>query len=201
VGAPVGWVLVVTQSNVEQAVVAKLAQLQFAHHLFMLRRNAVVAGRVVEQLAPAFPRYVFVDPEEQWREIKELNGVAHFVRFGDNAPEVVSDTVVDRLVAATLNDVFPAAVEFSKFRVGDKVRICGASPFWGNEGIYSHSLGDMRAAVLIDGMGRKMSISLDERDIELVVRRNKRKRNGTRRRREAQRRRYLSQQTGLPYLV
>jgi len=190
---PVGWVLVVTQTNAEQAVVARLAQMNLAHHLFMLRRNAVVAGRIVEQLAPAYPRYIFVDPEEHWRQIRELKGVAHFVRFGENPPEPVPDDVVAHLIAATCCDVFPATAVPSRFNVGDRVRICGANPFWGCEGIYSHALSDLRAAVLVDGMGRKMVIPLDERDIELVVKQKKRKRNGVRRRRAAKRRHYLSQ--------
>jgi transcription antitermination factor NusG len=177
-----GWVLVVTQTNAEQGVVTWLAQMQLAHHLFMVRRKTVIAGVVVDQLAPAFPRYVFVDPEEKWRAIRELNGVAHFVRFGDNDPEVVADEIVHHLVAVTEGDVFPVTAVTSRFHYGDRVRIAGASPFWGYEGIFSHALGDMRAAVLIEAMGRKIQLPLDERDIELVVKRKRRRRD--RRKRE-----------------
>ena len=169
--------LVVTQTNAEQRVIARLAQMQLAHHLFMVRRKTVVAGQVVEQLAPAYPRYVFVDPQEQWRSIRELTGVAHFVRFGNNEPEVVSDEIVEGLVAATADDVFPATAISSRFHYGDRIRISGANPFWGCEGIYSHALGDMRAAVLIEAMGRKIQLPLDERDIELVIKKRRRKRD------------------------
>jgi transcription antitermination factor NusG len=173
----VGWVLIVTQTNAEQGVIAKLAQMQLAHHLFLVRRNVVVAGKVTERLAPAFPHYVFVKPEDRWRDIREVNGVINFVSFGkDCVAEVVPDKTIVALVAATEGDIFPGTAISSRFHRGDRIRICGANPFWGCEGTYSHALGNMRAVVLIEAMGRKVPLPLDERDIELVVKCNRRKR-------------------------
>jgi len=170
------WALLTTASNVEMKVAASLAQKQLAHHLFMRREKAVARGRLVEKLKPAFSRYIFVQPEELWADIRKIPGVYNFVHFNNGGPEMVADSIIDELVSSTQGDIFPYVVGPSRFSPGQKLKIAGMGPFRGREGTYERALSELRADILVDLFGRKVHVSVDERDLEEMPFKRRRRR-------------------------
>jgi len=189
------WSLVSTAPQTEQKVAAALAQMELAHRLFMIRCKSVRNGKVIERLAPMFSRYVFVRPENRWRDVREVHGVTRFVKFGGEYA-TVSDAVIDGLSTASRGDIFSAEATPSRFQPGDKVRINGGV-FHAHEGTYGRTLEDCCALVFLEAMGRVVGIRMAEKNIEPVVQqeswRQRKPKSPSRRKRQRQRRNWRGQ--------
>lgn len=161
------WALITTQCNTEPSVARILVQKQVAHHLFLQRKKYVIRGSVVERLVPFFPRYIFVQPGDRWREIRDIAGVCSFVRFGDSYPESVTDDTVNALVDASVSDIFPLGEISGRFKKGDRVRISGDNSIFGTVGIFQHLVKSDRAYILLPWFNKQMvGTEVDEADLD-----------------------------------
>lgn len=126
--------------------------------ILMRRRHA----RKVEVVrAPLFPRYLFVSQRSAmrcWRSIRSTFGVSQLVCTGD-MPAVISQRIVDDLRGREEGGIVKLGLR--SFKPGDKVRFLEGS-FADAIGIYEGMRDEERVSVLLDMLGRKVRVLVDE---------------------------------------
>lgn len=173
-----------TAPNLESRTTVIFTRLKYEHHLFCHRIRSVIRGRVIERLRPAFPRYIFVKivADVMWREVMDIGG-GRFVRsYEYGLPVIVPQHEIDDLVQRQQDGVLPNPL-LSRFQFGDQVRIVGEYNFaFGNVGVYQYPVAAGRALVLLPWFNGAWSrTEIDERDVERVVKRERRDRGRHRR--------------------
>jgi len=157
------WSLLITAPNRERAVSKRLERRRYEHLLFWVRRQAVRGGKVVSDLVPAFPGYIFVVARGLWLAIRDVVDVVGFVTFGDEISRVPR-RVVDQLTAKAQAGVLPvdAVEEVPLFLAGMRVRVLAGS-FSGYYGTFVRFISTDRALILAD---RRVPLNLPVEDIE-----------------------------------
>ena len=161
------WQLAIVAPNCEGRVSQMLTALAFDHHVFRVKRKVVLKGKITERLAPVFPGYVFVHARNAWITIREIIGVAGFVKFGDELANVAEGVVEDLIAACSEPGVLPwgehEQEHKSRFAEGDHVLVkdlsCAA--------IFQHSRSDGKAIVQLEWMGRFVPAEVAENSLEL----------------------------------
>lgn len=154
------WSLAVTAPNREFVTARKLAQLNFDHHLFKIRRRGVFRGRPIDRLAAAFPGYLFIAAREQWDLLRERCGINRYVHR--NLP---ISTVPSLVAQADAEGVLPTLERKSRFALNERVIIRGASLLSGHVGLFQNMVSEFESVVLLDWMGRFVPVAVDERDL------------------------------------
>jgi transcription elongation factor/antiterminator RfaH len=133
---------------------------------FLPRRRKTVrhARKMSTIAAPFFPRYLFVALDltrHQWRSVNGTFGVARLVMRGDG-PSPVPCGVVETLIGSADED---GILQFcSQLKVGARVRLL-AGPFVDQLAILDRLDDSGRVRVLLDLMGRQVSISAHCNDV------------------------------------
>jgi len=179
------WQLVTTVPNAESKVSRMLERLSFDHRLYRLRRKVAFRGRVVDQLCPLFPRYIFVRALRCWDAVREITGVVDFVRFGGVIVDVAEREVAKLASMSDADNIVTSELysNFGKFRCGEKVRVAGmTSLVFGLNGIYQHPVGADKAYVLLPWFnGQLTGTVVDEMDLVSVDVRSRRRSSKRRR--------------------
>jgi transcriptional antiterminator RfaH len=157
------WYVVQTQAKAEHKAVAHLERQGFATYMPRYRKRRRHARRVDVFAAPLFPRYLFVEIDmatQRWRSIYSTIGVAQLICAGE-VPLAVPAQVV-----ATLKNREDAAgfIQLDSppsLRIGDRVRVLDG-PFSDCLGLYDGMPERDRVAVLLDLLGRKVRVLLDD---------------------------------------
>lgn len=163
------WALAVVRSGTEWAASAELTRLGHPHLWFKRRVQAVVRGQVVERLRPAFPRYFWLPLSGAWQALRECTRMVYLVPPGEAVARVPAEEIERLRASCSGGDVFPLSIMGgveSRFRSGDRVRLGGMSAWSGQVGSYQYAIGDGMAIVLVEGMGRWITVPMDERDLE-----------------------------------
>ena len=177
------WSLAVTAPNAERIVSSDLSRLSYDHIWFKRRCSAVVRGRIIEQIRPAFPRYVFIQSHQSWDILRDVVKVLGIVAFGEQLA-LIHQPVIDQLIVrCDGSDVFPPEEIPEPFHRGDRVFIGGYGPVAGHEAIYEQIADHGKLRLSFDWFGRLVPIDVDQRDVSVLVsapkppkRRRKRKR-------------------------
>ena len=161
------WYVVQTQPNAEAKVVAHLARQSFDSYLPRYLKRRRHARRIENVMAPLFPRYLFVKVDmatQRWRAIHSTVGVSHLVCRGDE-PAPVPESVIAALKAregaegVIQLDLPPRFVPGTQVRIVDGVF---ASCF----ALYERMSDRDRVAVLLDLLGRKVRVLVDNISVE-----------------------------------
>jgi transcriptional antiterminator RfaH len=157
------WYVVQTQPHAETKAMGHLIRQGFEAYLPRYLKRRRHARKVEMVAAPLFPRYLFVtvDVEAQrWRSIHSTTGVSRLVCNGDE-PAPVPPDVVAALQGREDATGFVKLERRPQFAPGERVRVV--------DGIFADSLGLFegmadreRVAILLDLLGRKVRILLDE---------------------------------------
>jgi transcriptional antiterminator RfaH len=157
------WYVVQTHAHSEAKALAHLARQGFTAYLPRYLKRRRHARRIETIAAPLFPRYLFVTVDmmcQRWRSIHSTIGVARLVCSGDN-PVSLADDVIETLRAREDGQGFVTLRQRPRFALGEKVRVL--------DGVFSDCLGlfdgmkdSDRVAVLLDLLGRKVRLVLDE---------------------------------------
>jgi transcriptional antiterminator RfaH len=157
------WYVVQTQPHAEAKAAAHLGRQGFDTYLPRYLKRRRHARRTETVAAPLYPSYVFVafNPAvHRWRSIYSTIGVARLVCNGD-VPAALSSEIIDGLKSRENANGFIQLQQRPQFSSGDKVRV--------RDGVFSDclglfdSLGDRdRVAILLDLLGRKVRVILDE---------------------------------------
>jgi transcription antitermination factor NusG len=169
----------------EASVSRALKSLDFQHIVFKIRRQIAARGRLLEQVRPVFPGYVFVVARDAWIVLRNIVGVLGFVHFGDRL-ENVPDDVVEGLRAqadadGVLNWSLPDGGAEPRLRQGDAVQVTLSGATY--RGAFFAYLAFDRAIIHLDWMGRMVPVSVNLCDLGLEVRRSSGSRRRPRRRR------------------
>jgi transcriptional antiterminator RfaH len=157
------WYVVQTHTHAEAKALAHLARQGFTAYLPRYLKRRRHARRIETVAAPLFPRYLFVTVDmmcQRWRSIHSTIGVARLVCNGDD-PVAVADNVIETLKAREDGQGFVTLLQRPRFALGEKVRVL--------DGVFAECLGlfdgmkdSDRVAVLLDLLGRKVRLVLDE---------------------------------------
>jgi transcriptional antiterminator RfaH len=157
------WYVVQTQPHAETKAMGHLVRQGFAAYLPRYLKRRRHARRVEMVAAPLFPRYLFVtvDMETQrWRSIHSTTGVARLVCNGDD-PAPVPPDVVAALQRREDAGGFVKLERRQQFVPGERVRVVDGV-FADNLGLFEGMADRERVAILLDLLGRKVRILLDE---------------------------------------
>ena len=159
------WYVVQTRPHAETKAVEHLNRQGFETYLPRYLKRRRHARRVETVAAPLFPRYLFVAVDmatQRWRSIQSTIGVTRLVSNGDD-PAAVHDNVVNGLKVREERG-FVQLTRRPRFANGDHVRVL--------DGVFATCLGlfdgmtdGERVAVLLDLLGRKVRIVLDDLSI------------------------------------
>jgi transcriptional antiterminator RfaH len=157
------WYVVQTHARAEAKAAAHLARQGFDAYLPRYLKRRRHARRIETVSAPLFPRYLFVTIDmmcQRWRAVRSTIGVTRLVCIG-NDPAPVADTVIQTLRAREDGQGFVLLRPRPQFALGEKVRVL--------DGVFADCLGlfdgmkdSDRVAVLLDLLGRKVRVVLDE---------------------------------------
>jgi transcriptional antiterminator RfaH len=161
------WHVVQTHVHAEAKAQLHLGRQGFETYLPRYLKRRRHARRTETVAAPLYPSYLFVtfNPAiHRWRSIQSTIGVTRLVCNGD-MPATMDDAIVNGLKGRENAQGFIELARRPQFAAGDQVRV--------REGVFSdclglfESMGDReRVAILLDLLGRKVRVLLDE---ELVV--------------------------------
>ena len=157
------WYVVQTHGHAEAKAFTHLARQGFTAYLPRYLKRRRHARRIETVAAPLFPRYLFVTVDvmcQRWRSIHSTIGVSRLVCNGDE-PVAVEDGIVEDLRQREDGKGFVKLGERPRFTSGEKIRVL--------DGVFTDCLGlfdgmrdKERVAVLLDLLGRKVRLVLDE---------------------------------------
>ena len=157
------WHVVQAHVHAEAKAQLHLTRQGFETYLPRYLKRRRHARRTETVAAPLYPSYLFVtfDPAiHRWRSIHSTIGVARLVCNGD-APASVDPAIIRGLKSRENAEGFIALARRPQFAAGDKVRV--------RDGVFSDCLGLFdgtsdrdRVAILLDLLGRKVRVVLDE---------------------------------------
>ena len=156
------WFLVQTHPNGERKAADHLARQGFQTYVPRYLKRRRHARRTETVAAPLFPRYVFVTVDmltQRWLSIRSTIGVSSLVCWGDK-PAHVPDSIIGSLRQREVNGMI-SLDQRPRFARGDRVRIV--------DGVFANCLGlfeglsdQARVAVLLDLLGRKVRVKIDD---------------------------------------
>ena len=157
------WYVVQTHTHGENKAAMHLERQGYGVYLPRYLRRRRHARRVDTVAAPLFPRYLFVSVDmatQRWRSIESTCGVSRLVCNGDE-PAMIAQTVMEMLKRREDDNGFIALGQQPRFSVGAQVRVL--------DGVFADCLGlfdgmddNARVSVLLDLLGRKVRVLLDD---------------------------------------
>jgi transcriptional antiterminator RfaH len=161
------WHVVQVHVHAEAKAQMHLARQGFETYLPRYLKRRRHARRTDTVAAPLYPSYLFVTFNpliHRWRSIHSTVGVARLVCTG-NVPAAIDDAIIGGLKSREDAQGFIQLERRPQFAAGDRVRV--------REGVFTDCLGLFegmgdreRVAILLDLLGRKVRVVLDE---EFVV--------------------------------
>jgi transcriptional antiterminator RfaH len=151
------WYLIQTKPKQEEVASSNLANQNFEIYYPKTQINNKVIA--------LFPRYLFIqldDKNQNWSPIRSTKGVANFVRFGIKFAKVPDDIIM--AIKLQEDDTVEKLIDLSKFHQGDSVQIQEGA-LKGQQAIFSHYDGQMRAIVLLKILHQDQRLALKESEI------------------------------------
>lgn len=160
------WYVVQTQAHAEGKAAVHLARQGFEPYLPRYLKRRRHARRIETVVAPLFPRYLFVAIDmavQRWRSVSSTIGVSRLVCNGDR-PTPVSEAVIGALKDSEGGDKLVRLDPPPRFLPGDQVKIVDGV-FSACLGLYEGMADRDRVAVLLDLLGRKVRVVVDDLSI------------------------------------
>jgi transcriptional antiterminator RfaH len=163
------WCVVHTHPRAEAKAALNLDRQGFTCYLPRYLKRRRHARRVETVAAPLFPRYLFVALDlatQRWWPIRSTFGVADIVYSGEQ-PALIPCDIVQAIKGREGKHGLVSLPRKPRFAPGDTVRII--------DGVFSACLGLFegmtdreRVAVLLDLLGRKVRVVMDEEALAAV---------------------------------
>ncbi len=118
--------------------------------------------QIKNKVVALFPRYIFIhldDKNQNWSPIRSTKGVANFVRFGVKFAKV--PTAIIDSIKRQEDSTIEKLIDLSKFHKGDAIQIQEGT-LKGQNAIFSHYDGQMRAIVLLKILHQEQQLTLAE---------------------------------------
>jgi transcriptional antiterminator RfaH len=154
------WYLVFTKASGESTADENLRRLGYRVYFPRLIQPTLQRGCRIERIAPLFPRYLFLQLDVGYQSLapaRSTLGVASIVRFGSEYA-VIPDRVVNGLIQRSDPESGLHRLSHQPlFQPGAAVHII-AGAFDGLEGIFEREAGKERVLVLLNLLGRHVSV-------------------------------------------
>jgi transcriptional antiterminator RfaH len=153
------WYVAMTLPRKERVATANLTNQAFRSFLPLQLATRRHAHKFRTELAPVFPRYVFVALDidvQRWRSVNGTIGIARLLTDGER-PLPVAPGVVETLILSC--DPRGALVFQEDIVVGDRVRLL-AGPFAESLGVLQRLDGAGRVQLLLDLIGGPVRVSV-----------------------------------------
>jgi transcriptional antiterminator RfaH len=157
------WYAVQTKPRQELTAEQNLQRQGFATYLPRIRLRKRKRNNWVDAVEPLFPRYLFiqVDPDQDsLAPVRSTLGVACLVRFG-HLLRPVPDAVIYYLRQLEDPETQQRQADAWPHQPGDTLEVL-EGPFASLTGIYQMPLGEDRALLLIELLGRSNSVAVDK---------------------------------------
>lgn len=157
------WYVAQSQPHAERKAVWHLNRQGFETYLPVYQKRRRHARRTETITTPLFPRYIFVAVDmaaQRWLSIQSTIGVSKLVCNGD-VPAPVPAGVIDALKHREDENGFFLFDNRPRFAPGDSVRIVDGA-FAACLGLFEGLRDGERVAVLLDLLGRKVRVVLDD---------------------------------------
>lgn len=161
------WHVVQTQPHREHRAARELENQGFHVFLPCSLRQRRHARQVTTIAAPLFPGYLFVTFDaavQRWRSINGTIGVIRLLTTHD-CPVPVARGIVEGLMARRDADGYIPLPSRPCLTAGDVVRVAGGS-FAEALGLFEEFKDRDRVAILLDLLGRKVRVLIDEAQVE-----------------------------------
>jgi transcriptional antiterminator RfaH len=155
------WYAVQTKPRQETVAEQNLQRQDFVTYLPQISLRKRKRNSWVDAVEPLFPRYLFiqVDPDkDSLAPVRSTLGVAGLVRFGQLL-RPVPDTVIDYIKQLEDPQTEQRQAETWPHQPGDTLEVL-EGPFASLTGIYQMPLGENRALLLIELLGRSNSVAV-----------------------------------------
>lgn len=162
------WYAVLAHAHSENKAAAHLERQGFQTYFPRYLKRRRHARRVETVAAPLFPRYLFVAIDvatQRWRAIQSTVGVVGLVRNGE-ALAAVPPQVIGALKDREDERGFIQISDKPRFMPGDKVRVIDGA-FSNCFGLFEGSDED-RVSILLDLLGRKVRVTIDDLSVAAV---------------------------------
>ena len=163
------WYAAHTHSKSELRASVNLKRQDLEVYFPQIRFSMRQSKFIKDSIKPLFPRYVFVAidlAKQRWRCINSTYGVKNIVSSGDK-PIAVPDKIVQELRSREGSDGFINSIPKALFKKGDKVSIIDG-PLYGKTGNFHQLNESQRVSILLELMGRTVSVSLGITSITLA---------------------------------
>jgi len=163
------WYVVHTRPRAESRAVLNLDRQGFTCYLPRYLKSRRHARRVETVAAPLFPRYLFVALDlaaQRWWSIRSTFGVVDLVHNGVQ-PASIPSGIIQALKAREDEHGFVGLPRRTRFVPGDTVRIIDGV-FSACFGLFEGMADRERVAVLLDLLGRKVRVVMDEHMLAAV---------------------------------
>ena len=141
----------------EQLCAVNLKRQGYEYYLPFIKQLKPGKGWVIE---PLFRRYLFIFTDGRWYSLRSTRGLSH-VLTGEDGPKVVAPEIISALQSREGADGLVSLVIPPKFFTGQKVKVENG-PFAGHFALYDGMSAHDRANVLLDWLGGKVKVSVDE---------------------------------------
>ena len=155
------WYVAQSRPHAEAKAAEHLRRQDFEVYLPRFLKQRRHARRVDTIAVPLFPSYLFVAVDmttQRWLSIQSTIGVARLVRDGDR-PAPVPQDIIETLKGREDANGLIVLERAPRFAPGDKVRVVGGA-FADCLGLYEGISGEMRVAILLELLGRKVRVML-----------------------------------------
>jgi len=156
------WYVAQTHIHAEAKASQHLGRQAFDVYLPRYLKSRRHARRVDRVAAPLFPRYLFVSIDlttQRWYSINSTIGIAKLIRHG-NVPVAVPDAIIEGLKRREDAEGYIQLERQSRFVPGDRVRVSHGA-LCDCLGLYETVSGKERSAILLDLLGRKVRVVLE----------------------------------------
>jgi transcriptional antiterminator RfaH len=151
------WIVALTKPNHEAIAASNLQRQSFE---FYYPRSSFKKPGSKAVTRPLFPRYIFIKIETTWRSLRGTRGISYLL-MGENGPCRVPDRLIDLLKARHDKAGLYQLEAPLKFQRGEKVKT-ESGPFAGLPLIYDGMNAHERVICLMEAMGRKVPLEIDE---------------------------------------
>ena len=161
------WYVAQTHPRAEAKAAWHLRRQGFTIYLPRILKQRRHARRIDRVAAPLFPSYLFVSIDmttQRWLAVDSTIGVTRLVRDYER-PAPVAQQIIDTLKRREDGNGFVQLEHRPRFAPGDKVRVIGGA-LCDCCGLYEGMTGQERVAILLELLGRKVRVALDDHIIE-----------------------------------
>jgi transcriptional antiterminator RfaH len=162
------WIVLRTRTRQEIRAQENAHQIGFVTYLPKILQAHKRNGIKTMVAEPLFPSYLFCAISDRWRILLNTFGVSGVIMRG-NEPDSLPKSVIEDLRS---RETFEGFVELPKkpkpIGLNSKIRV-NSGPFAGHFGLVAGMAGHQRCRVLLDLLGRKVTVLVSESGLSVAA--------------------------------